>query len=227
MEFNLEEHGFTIVKGFFSDEELDSIEFLNKFYEYPLTPLSPPKFSNIEFDTEKIVLKSKALRGKDYKVFMKKFYYKTAFEGSHEIYHQDYYYRQGLNIPSSEYLQCFLAIHDHEHAPLNVFIGSHKKGLQAHRLVMERDGNAKYAISNDILKEFKDDFYSVKLKRGDGLFFDYSLVHGSGSNGSPHDQSRLIVQLCTKDLPQIHHGSDRRLYEIDSLQKMIDAKQPK
>jgi len=92
---------------------------------------------------------------------------------------------------------------------------------------MERDGNAKYAISNDILKEFKDDFYSVKLKRGDGLFFDYSLVHGSGSNGSPHDQSRLIVQLCTKDLPQIHHGSDRRLYEIDSLQKMIDAKQPK
>ena len=33
MEFNLEEHGFTIVKGFFSDEELDSIEFLDKFYE--------------------------------------------------------------------------------------------------------------------------------------------------------------------------------------------------
>ena len=115
-------------------------------------------------------------------------------------------------------------MHDHDYAPLNVFIGSHKKGLLPHRLVVERDGNAKYAISKDILKEIKDTFYPVHLKKGDGIFFDYSLVHGSGSNGSPFDQSRLIVQMCSKKLPTILHGSDRRLYEKDVLEKMLNAK---
>tara|TARA_Y100000114_G_scaffold74345_1_gene68187 strand:+ start:457 stop:1140 length:684 start_codon:yes stop_codon:yes gene_type:complete len=227
MEFNLEEHGFIIIKNFFSEEELNSIEYLDKYFEYPYTPLAPTKFSNVMIDTKKVLLKATALTGKKYKPFMGKFYHKSAFEGSHEIYHQDYYYRQALNIPNSEYLQTFFAMHDHDYAPLNVFIGSHKKGLQPHRLVMERDGNAKFAISKDILKHFKNDFYPVKLKKGDGIFFDYSLIHGSGSNGSPFDQSRLIIQMCTQKLPKIEHGSDRRLYEIDTLQKMIDAKQPK
>lgn len=223
--FNLEEHGFVIYKNFFNDEEIEKIKFLDEFYEYPYTPLSPTKFSNVSLDTKKIVLKAAALRGKRYEVFMNKFYHKRAFEGSHEVYHQDYYYRQALNIPNLEYLQTFFAIHDHDYAPLNVFIGSHKKGLQPHRLVFERDGNAKYAISKDILKEFKEDFYPVHLKKGDGIFFDYSLIHGSGSNGSPFDQSRLIVQMCTKDLPSINHGSDRRLYERDIIGKMLNAKQ--
>ena len=224
MDFNLKDHGFTVIKNFLSDEDINEIRFVNEFYEYPYTPLSPIKFSNVDVDTNKITLKASALTGKKYEVFMKKFYHKTAFEGGHEIYHQDYYYRQALNIPNSEYLQTFFAMHDHDYAPLNVFIGSHKKGLLPHRLVVERDGNAKYAISKDILKEMKNDFYPVHLKKGDGLFFDYSLVHGSGSNGSPFDQSRLIVQMCSKKLPTILHGSDRRLYEKDVLEKMLNAK---
>ena len=224
MDFNLKDHGFTVIRNFLSDEDINKIKFEDEFYEYPNTPLSPIKFSNADVDTNKITLKASALTGKKYEVFMKKFYHKTAFEGSHEIYHQDYYYRQALNIPNSEYLQTFFAMHDHDYAPLNVFIGSHKKGLLPHRLVMERDGNAKYAISKDILKEIKDTFYPVHLKKGDGIFFDYSLVHGSGSNGSPFDQSRLIVQMCSKKLPTILHGSDRRLYEKDVLEKMLNAK---
>jgi ectoine hydroxylase-related dioxygenase (phytanoyl-CoA dioxygenase family) len=94
-------------------------------------------------------------------------------------------------------------------------------------MVMERDGNAKYAISSSTLRNYKNDFYSVNLKKGDGIFFDYSLIHGSASNGSPYDQSRLIVQLCSKELPKIKHGYDRRDHEIDILSKMLDAKQPK
>jgi len=227
MRFNLEEHGFEIVKNFFNQNELDSIKFLDSFDEYPFALNSTTKFSNVSLDVDRIVKKAKSLRNKNYKVFMNKFYHKSAFEGSHEIYHQDFFYRQDLKIPSSEYIQSFFAIHDLDYAPLNVFIGSHKKGLLPHRMVMERDGNAKYAISSSTLRNYKNDFYSVNLKKGDGIFFDYSLIHGSASNGSPYDQSRLIVQLCSKELPKIKHGYDRRDHEIDILSKMLDAKQPK
>lgn len=151
---------------------------------------------------------------------MEKVIYKSAFEGTHEIYHQDFYYRQGLNIPNSAYMQSFFALHDHDYAPINVFIGSHKKGLQPHRLVLERDGNAKYSISKDILKDFSQDFYPVHLKKGDAIFFDYSLIHGSGSNASPFDQSRLVVQMCSEKLPMIEHGIDRKLYEKHILKTM-------
>jgi len=224
MDFNLEDHGFTIVKNFLSEDDISKIVYTSSQLEYPFTPLSPKKFSNVSLDTRKIVLKASALRGKNYKVFMEKVFHKLAFEGAHEIYHQDLYYRQGLNIPNSEYLQSFFALHDLDHAPMNVFIGSHKKGLQPHRLVIERDGKAKYAISKDILEDFKDDFFTVPLKKGDGLFFDYSLIHGSASNASPFDQSRLIVQLCSKKLPEINHGSDRKLYEKSVLKKMLKQK---
>ena len=227
MKFNLEEHGFEIVKSFFNQNELDSIEYLDSFDEYPFTLNSTTKFSNVRLNVDRIVKKANSLRDKNYKVFMNKFYHKTAFEGSHEIYHQDFFYRQDLKIPSSEYIQSFFAIHDLEYAPLNVFIGSHKKGLLPHRIVVERDGNAKYSISSDILRKYKNDFYSLKLKKGDGVFFDYSLIHGSASNGSPYDQSRLIVQLCSKEIPKIKHGYDRRDYEIDILSKMLNAKQLK
>lgn len=224
MDFNLEDHGFTIVKNFLSEDDISNIVYSSPQLEYPFTPLSPKKLSNVSLDTRKIVLKATALRGKNYKVFMEKVYHKLAFEGAYEAYHQDLYYRQELNVPNSEYLQSFFALHDLDYAPLNVFIGSHKKGLQPHKLVLERDGKAKYAISKDILEDFKDDFFSVQLKKGDGLFFDYSLIHGSASNASPFDQSRLVVQMCSKKLPEITHGSDRRLYEKSVLKKMLKQK---
>ena len=224
MDFNLEDHGFTIVKNFLSEDDISKIVYTSSQLEYPFTPLSPKKFSNVSLDTRKIVLKASALRGKNYKVFMEKVFHKLAFEGAHEVYHQDFYYRQGLNIPNSEYLQSFFALHDLDCTPINVFIGSHKKGLQPHRLVLERDGNAKYSISKDILKDFSQDFYPVHLKKGDGIFFDYSLIHGSGSNSSPFDQSRLIIQLCSKKLPEITHGSDRKLYEKSVLKSMYKLK---
>ena len=72
---------------------------------------------------------------------------------------------KGLNIPSSEYLQCFFAIHDHEHAPLNVIIGSHKKDCKLIDWLWKETVMLIFSISIDILKEFQDDFYSVKLKR--------------------------------------------------------------
>ena len=62
---------------------MDKIKYLDKFYEYPYTPLSPTKFSNVSLELSKLIKKGEELRNKKYKVFMNKFYHKSAFEGSH------------------------------------------------------------------------------------------------------------------------------------------------
>ena len=91
-----------------------------------------------------------------------------------------------------------------------MFVGSHKKGLLKHETILERDGIAKYIIPQFELRQIKNSFKSLKLKRGDVVFFNYLLVHGSASNASPCNQRRAILQFCTKDVSSINHGDDRR-----------------
>ena len=59
------------------------------------------------------------------------------------------------------------------------------------------------------------------------LFFDYLLIHGSGSNMSPNDQKRIILLLLDNKIKitqyekniSLLHVSDRRTLEKDILKK--------
>lgn len=222
-DYNLNEHGFVLVENFYSEKEINSFRFLKTDLEYPQQD-TIAKGAEIAFDFNKVRDFAKTLTGKSYYIFMQKVNFKPAFIGSHEIYHQDYYYRQNMGVDSEEFLQVFIALEDLNHAPLNVFSGSHKLGLLKHTMCLERNGKAKYRIENHELNKIKDRFKTIHMKKGSALFFNYKLVHGSSSNFSPIDQPRAIVQLCTNKIENIIHGSDRRDFEIKMLKSFLDEK---
>ena len=126
--YNLKEHGFVLVDNFYSNEEIESFKFVNSDFEYPFQD-EEAKGAEIIFDFSKVKQYADRLTNKNYYIFMQKINYKPSFIGSHEIYHQDYFYRQNTNIESEEFLQVFIALEDLDYAPLNIFVGSHKKGL--------------------------------------------------------------------------------------------------
>src|SRR5210317_1484572 len=88
----------------------------------------------------------------------------------------------------------------------NAFVGAHE-GFhqdffykQDHVKVLERDGNAKFIISPKTLAFLENEFLALKLEKGDAIFFDYLLIHGSGSNPSPFNQKRMVVELASENL---------------------------
>lgn len=221
--YNLEEHGFVLVDNFYSNEEIESFKFVNSDFEYPFQD-EEAKGAEIIFDFSKVKQYADRLTNKNYHIFMQKINYKPSYIGSHEIYHQDYFYRQNTNIESEEFLQVFIALEDLDYAPLNVFVGSHKKDLLPHIMCIERNGKAKYRIKKETLDSMKKSFKSIKMKKGSALFFNYKLAHGSTSNASPYNQPRAIIQLCTHEIEKIQHGLDRRDFEVNILKKFLDEK---
>jgi ectoine hydroxylase-related dioxygenase (phytanoyl-CoA dioxygenase family) len=223
MNYNILDHGFTVVEDLYSDNEIDSFDHYNHDSEFPFQE-GDPKSAIVNFDFSRAVKKANEIKNADFEVFMQKMYFKTAFESSYEMYHQDYFYRQNEGLPNSNYLQVFIALADLEHAPLNVFVGSHLEGVKDHTLGMERQGIGKYRIKNDLLRPLAKNFVSLKVKKGSAVFFDYLLIHGSASNATPFDQPRAVVQLTKGKLNKIIHGADRRDFEIDILTKMLEEK---
>jgi len=222
-QYSLIEHGFTVVEDIYSSEEIENFKYSDFDFEFPGQE-GEIRAANVDFDFSKVVDIANRLRSSSFSIFMQKVIFKPAFEGSYETYHQDQLFRLGQRLPSSNYLQFFMAMEDHDTAPLNVFIGSHKLGVLPHVVGMERNGNAKYRIPKHELLKLKDSFVSLKLKKGSGVFFDYCLIHGSASNSSPVDQPRLIVQMTQQPLEDIAHGSDRRDFETRVLREMLDNK---
>jgi hypothetical protein len=223
MDYNILEHGFTIVEDLYSDEEIDSFDLYNYESEFPFQE-GDPKSAFVNFDFSKAVKKANEIKNADFEVYLQKVYFKTAFESSYEMYHQDFFHRKNDGLQNSNYIQIFIALADLEHAPLNVFVGSHLEGLKEHTLGMERQGIGKYRIKNNLLRPLAKSFTSLKLKKGSAVFFDYLLIHGSASNATPYDQPRAVVQLAQGELTKIVHGADRRDFEIDILTKMLGKK---
>lgn len=220
---DIKENGYAVVKNMLSSKDIDNLIYQNIHPEYPFQS-NDPKVAEINYNFNKLVDFANKAMNKDYKVFMQKIYFKNKFIGDYEVYHQDYFFRTSLKIPASEYLQVFIALENLYYTPLNVFTGSHKLGLLPHIDCLEKTGNAKYRIPNEILNTYKDSFTSIHLKKGSAIFFDYRLIHGSGSNATPFDQPRAVIQLCTHTIDKINHGSDRRKFEIDILNKLLQSK---
>ena len=221
--YNLQDDGFIVIENFFTQDEINSFSFENYAQEFPYQE-SEQKFAEIKYDFSKIVKKANNLFDAKYSIFMQKIYFKSPFEGSHEVYHQDFFYRELQGLPNENYLQCFIAIDDLDHCPLNVFRGSHKQGVLPHTLGVERNGEAKYRIRKEYLDPLSKNFLPLYLKKGSILFFDYCLAHGSSSNASPYSQTRAVVQLTKNPIPKINHGSDRRDFETNVLNKFLSKK---
>ena len=226
MDFLLEKHGFYIRKNILTSEDIESIDYIDKFEEYPYSVIQDSKYSNVKIGFEdKIITEARRYRFKDYKVIMKKVFHKPAFIGAHEPYHQDFFYKQHHGYDSDSFIQCFVALDDLDKAPLTVFCGSHLLGVQPHVPVLERDGKAKYVVAPDILEKYSIHMLTIDwLKKGDAIFFDYNLIHGSASNASDKKQKRMIVEMCDKEIKTMNHGEDRRKFEKSVLQSMLKEK---
>tara|TARA_R110000824_G_scaffold242294_2_gene430963 strand:+ start:1350 stop:2165 length:816 start_codon:yes stop_codon:yes gene_type:complete len=185
-----------------------------------------------------ITRKASFLAGQSMTPSFKKVYLKSAFQGDCEVYHQDYEYHMdkgGATHPFKDYIQCFIALEDHTALGgcLNIMRGSHKRGRIPHDLVMTRNGISKLTINPQVLKELSenDDFQPLHLKKGSCVFFSYITVHGSASNSSPFDQTRMVVEYMGEskrhdDEKTKTFLSRRRKQERGILQSMLDSLPP-
>ena len=167
------------------------------------------------------------------KIFLTKIYTKNAFDGENEFYHQDFAYRTKTGLKANSYMQCFIALEDHnlDGGCLKVFEGSNKLGLIKHYQVMSRSGISKLTIPAQKLKKIskKNKLRNIKLKAGSCIFFTYLTIHGSSSNASSNDQTRIVVQMHSENEKiskknNLKFWKARSLSEIDILKKMIVSK---
>lgn len=184
-------------------------------------------------DYKKILNYAHKITSNKKKIFLKKIYTKSAFDGDNEFYHQDYAYRKNTGVKSNDYLQCFIALKDQkiENGCLRILKGSHKNGLIKHDLVMTRSGMTKLTISSTNLKRLskKNKIHNLELSAGTGVFFSYLAIHGSSSNASEIDQPRLIIQMIPKN-GSINRKKNLSLWKKRSdneksiLKKMLEKK---
>ena len=178
----------------------------------------------------KILKIGEFLTQKKLKIWFKKFYLKYAFDGENVVYHQDFMYHKNKSLKNDDYLQCFIAFHDHNLSGgcLRIFSGSHKFGLVKHENTMTRSGLSKFTIPATKLTEInrKCKLINLELKAGSCVFFNYKTIHGSSSNASNKDQNRMICQM--RSLEPKHEkleneaiNTQRTKEEIEILQKMI------
>lgn len=181
---------------------------------------------------DKILKIGEFLTEQKLKIWYKKFYPKYAFDGDNEVYHQDFFYhrKKGLNVKN--YLQCFIAFHDHNLSGgcLRIFKGSHKLGLVKHENIMTRNGLSKFTIpASSLLKISKRcKLENLELKKGSCVFFTYNTIHGSSSNASKDNQNRMICQMMS--LNADHRistnqsiNNKRTKKEVEILNKMIST----
>lgn len=185
-------------------------------------------------DFQKITKIASFLTNRQMKLWLKKVYLKSAFQGDNEVYHQDYEYHMnkgGNTDPFNDYIQCFIALEDHtkEGGCLNIIKSSHNTKRIPHDLVMTRNGISKLTVKPSILKKLckNNNFKAMELKMGDCVFFSYLTLHGSSSNSSPLDQTRMIIQFMNKDKSHDEKKTkeffrDRKAKEIKILELMLN-----
>lgn len=230
MTLNLEysDKGYHLEKSFLSFHDCNHILSQTTLHnettkEFPYSDCDTVRIFNFNYNPIEIENKAFEITGKNFKSWMQKVNIRNKFDGSGEFFHQDYWWRKDEGIANESYMQCFIALADLKFCPLYIFEGSHKK-LYDHEMFLERTGISKYKVKNEDLEKLTK-FKTVHMNKGDALFFNYQLVHGSGSNPFQYDQPRAIFQLKEHNtIANSHNFSNRKQKEIEMLQKFIDFK---
>ena len=164
--------------------------------------------------------------------FIKSFY-KSAFMARDIEYHQEYQY--GAHHPSrgiwEDYMQIFLALEDHslENACLKIIPKSHTLGLLPYKDIVNSNQEHKRAVEYNALKKAYDKFgiLNCQLKKGEAIFFNHLIIHGSQNNNSTYTRRALVSTLYKKGLKldverYKHFEIERKRFTIKKLQESID-----
>jgi len=143
---------------------------------------------------------------------------KAAFIGPDVEYHQEFFnintYAPGYSADKNldNFLQLFIALDDHtlENGPLYVFKGSHKEGLLDHEDMISPNLKHKRRVTYRELHRISNKYplEPVLLKKGDALFFNHLIVHGSPTNCSRLRRRAFLLQFRIDSLKK-----DNKLFE--------------
>ena len=172
----------------------------------------------------------KILKNFDFSVIRS--YYKSELMARDIEYHQEYYYNP-LH-PSREnwrdYVQIFLALDDHtlENACLKIIPKSHQMGNLKYIDIINSNLEHKRCVEYNTLKEasLKYGIKNCELKKGEAIFFNHLIVHGSQNNNSLFSRRTLVSTLYLKELKINHEKNEeflkfRKKYVINKLNKKI------
>lgn len=161
-----------------------------------------------------------------------KSFYKSAFMAREIEYHQEYSYNS--HHPSrgnwQDYIQIFIALDDHslENACLKIIPESHKLGLLPFTNIVNSNLEHKRAVEYFSLKNAFQKFgiLNCELKKGEAVFFNHLIIHGSQNNNSHLNRRALVttiykfgLEINTKNYKKFEE--ERKNFTIDELNKKI------
>lgn len=126
-------------------------------------------------------------------------------EWHQEVFNSDVY-APGINMRQNwkRFIQVFIAIDDHDkvNGCLKVFKGSHRAGILPFEDFVNNNGSHKRRVKPKYLDKLHKKFkiIDIEMKKGDVLFFNHLLVHGSPTNMSPKSRVSGLMQFYDSNL---------------------------
>ena len=237
-----QKHGY-IIKEVLTDEECDSINHYvdkhddNAYYEKNSQEKFGYKFDSNELPIDiknHTVIKQFALNiiG-SYDISVVKSFYKSALMARDIEYHQEYHYNahHPTNDSWKDYIQVFIALEDHNltNACLKLIPNSHNEGLLPYTDIVNSNLEHKRSVEYNTLKRMalKNGIVNCQLKKGEAVFFNHLIIHGSQNNNSLLTRKALVLTLYKKHLKlnkkqRIDFEIKRKQFTIVELQQKID-----
>ena len=217
------ENGFVIMDYSFPKETLDEIKYYHKnlldkypeFRDYCPTLLKYDlNFLKYAKDPE-ILNCIKQLIGPNVALWNQSFFAKPGINGKATPWHQD-----GQYWPIRPLATCsvWLAVDDsnEENGCLKYIPGSHKrKKTRLHHT----NNSENYTLNQELdTSEYNEnDAYNLILKAGQMALHDVYIVHGSGTNTSPHSRRGMTMRFMPTS-----STFDRKLAHEDSIKYRLD-----
>ena len=160
-----------------------------------------------------------------------KSFYKSAFMARDIEYHQEFSYN--AHHPGrdnwKDYIQIFIALEDHSlvNACLKIIPESHKLGLLPYTDIVNSNLEHKRAVEYNALKDAYNKYgiLNCELKKGEAIFFNHLIIHGSQNNNSPISRKALVCTLYKSNLQLDKEKYNK--FEIERKQftiKILDNK---
>lgn len=240
------ENGY-VIKRILSEKECDEINDyvdknnLNAYYE----TIDPNiKFGYKHDESEKspvnhLIRKNKTIDdiGKkilnEYQFSVIRSYYKNDFIARDIEYHQEYYNNELHPTRDNpyDYIQIFTALDNHtlENACLKIIPNTHKEGILPRVDIINSNLEHKATVQYDYLVKCSKKYgiLNCQLKKGEALFFNHLIVHGSQNNNSPYKRRAIVSTIYKKGLKLDDerfkkYQEFRKQFAIDRLNEKIN-----
>lgn len=208
-------------------EKYSNEKFGYKFDNDEISPINDYIKNNSFIDTF-----SKNILG-DYNFSVIKSFYKSKFMARDIEYHQEFSYNDHHPTKNNwkDFIQIFVALEDHtlENACLKIIPKSHNLGLLPYINIVNSNLEQKCAVEYNSLKQAYEKYgiLNCTLKKGEAIFFNHLIIHGSQSNNSPFTRRALVTSLYLNGLKinkqkYIEFEKKRKQFTIETLTKKIN-----